>query len=114
VLKSAIPQRFFVLLDGPAARCHVVSGPPIHCGALTGCAADLTDIFVVGDTEQPRSQVRSHLPEVKIPERSRQTLLEEVVGVDRIMRRAARISSKIGKNALDVAMQYGLNGIDSF
>ena len=26
VLKSALPQRFFGLLDGPAARCHMVSG----------------------------------------------------------------------------------------
>jgi hypothetical protein len=29
------------------------------------------------------------------------------------MRQAARISSKIGKNALDVAMQYGPSGIDT-
>ena len=63
------------------------------------------------DTEQPRSQVRSDLPEVKLPERSRQTLLDEVVGVDRIIRQAARISSKTGKNALDVAMQYSLRRI---
>src|ERR1700720_1258084 len=41
---------------------------PTHCGALTGSAADLTDIFVVEDPEQARSQVRSHLPEVKLPE----------------------------------------------
>jgi hypothetical protein len=40
--------------------------------------------------------------------------LDEVVGVDRIVCQAARISSKIGKNALDVAMQYSLSGIDSF
>ena len=69
---------------------------------------------MVQDTEQPRSQVRSDLPEVKLPERSRQTLLDEVVGVDRIMRQAARISSKTWKNALDVAMQYSLSGTGSF
>jgi hypothetical protein len=68
----------------------------------------------VEDPEEPRSRVRSHLAEVKLPERSRQTLLDEVVGVDRIMRQAARISSKTGKNALDVAMQYSLSGTGFF
>jgi len=65
----------------------------------------------VEDPEERRSQIRSHLPELKLPERPRQAFLDEVDGV---MRQTARKSSKIGKNALDVAMQYGLSGIDSF
>ena len=83
-------------------------------GTLTGSATDLTDIFVVEDPEEPRPQIRSHLPELKLPERPRQAFLNEVDGVDGVMRQTARKSSKIGKNALDLAMQYGLSGIDSF
>jgi len=81
---------------------------------MTGSATDQTDIIVVEEPEEPRSQVRSHLPELKLPERPRQTFLDEVVGVDGVMRQTARKSPKIGKNALDVAIQYGLSGIDSF
>ena len=97
------------------SKCSIWSGAgqarlalvPTHCGALTCSAVDLTDIFVVEDPEEPRSQIRSHLPEVKLSERSRQALLDEVVGVDRIMRQIARIS-KVGKYALDLPMQHGL------
>src|SRR6266699_773255 len=65
---------------------------PIDGGALTGSATDLTDIFVVEDPEEPRSQVRSHFPELKLPERPRQAFLDEVVGVDGVMRQTARKS----------------------
>ena len=83
----------FQMLDlaGRAAQGRFVFAP-IDGGALTGSATDLTDIFIVQDTKKPRSQIRSHLPELKLPERSRQAFLDEVVGVDRIMRQAARIS----------------------
>jgi hypothetical protein len=87
---------------------------PTHCGSLTGSAADLTDIFVVEDPEESRSQIRSHLPEVKLSERSRQALLDEVVCIDRIMRQTARISSKVGKYAFDIPVQHGLRGIALF
>ena len=105
----------FQVLDlaGRAGQGRLVFAP-IDGGALTGSATDLTDIFVVEDPEEPRSQVRSHFPELKLPERPRQAFLDEVVGVDGVMRQTARKSPKIGKNALDVAMQYGLSGIDSF
>jgi hypothetical protein len=37
----------------------------------------------------------SHLPELKLPERPRQAFLDEVVGVDGVMRQTARKSSKV-------------------
>ena len=73
---------------------------PIDRSASTGNAANLTDIFVVEDPDKPRLEIRPSLPEVKLAKRPRQTLLEEVVGIDRIMRQTARISSKVGKYAL--------------
>ena len=105
----------FQLLDlaGRAGQGRPVFAP-IDGGALTRNAADLTDIFVVEDPEQPRSQIGSHLPQVKLSESSRQAFLDEIVGLDRIMRQTARISSKFGKYTFDIPVQHGLRGVALF
>src|SRR5260370_14785744 len=99
---------------GPARRSSSTrtGSNPLWCP--DGQRSGLTDIFVMEDPEQPRSQIRSHLPEVKLPEHSRQALLDEVVGVDGIMRQTARISSKVGKYAFDIPVQQVFRGISLF
>jgi hypothetical protein len=54
--------------------------------------------------KQPRSQICSFLPEMQLTEGARETILDEIVSGDGVMRQSASIATKAGDFGFDLPM----------
>src|SRR5260370_15621176 len=70
-------------LLGRTGQSRRTVGPFDHY-ALTGGSADLADVLVVEDHDQPRSQIPASSPEMSLREGPSDALLDEIIGSDRI------------------------------
>lgn len=64
-------------------------------------AANLIDVLIMEDCEQPSPQVRPILPKVEFAERPRQTILNKIVGCGDIASQRPRVSPKARDLGLD-------------
>jgi hypothetical protein len=71
----------------------------------------MVDVLVMKYREQPRSQVRSLLPQMQFAESACQALLDEIIRSDEVARQRARTAPKAGNFGFDVRIRAGQRGL---
>jgi hypothetical protein len=88
------------LLAG-GCRHHIVVGAHLTHQAGALAAANLVDVAVSQDDEQPGPQVGAGCPAVDLADRARKALLDQIVGAVGFAREVARIATQPGNFGLD-------------
>src|SRR4029077_18282521 len=78
-----------------ARRSKPVHSRPIRPLCLTGGSADLAEVLVVEDHDQSRCKIRARSPEMNLREGTSDTLLDEIIGSDRIACQTSRVPPKV-------------------
>jgi hypothetical protein len=67
--------------------------------------ANVIDVLIVQDGEQPSPQVGAFLPQVLLGNGAHQAILDEIVGGDLITGQRPRIAPQAGDNGFDAACE---------
>ncbi len=77
--------------------------------ALAHPTADLVDILIVEDGEQPGPQIGPFLPQMKLPQGTGEAILDKVIGGRDIARQRPGIAPQAGDLGFDTPMNFHEN-----
>jgi hypothetical protein len=72
--------------------------------SLAGGSSNIIHVLMMQNRKQPRSQICSLLPKMQFTEGARETILDEIVSRDGVMRQGASIAAKAGNFGFDLPM----------
>ena len=77
--------------------------------ALACRAADVVDMLVLQDREEPGAQIRSALPKIGFREGTGERSLDQIVGIDQVALQRPRIARKAGNQGCDFAIKSSID-----